>query len=297
VHSVADCVAAWREGGLEALRELFPADTDSHPFRAPRYRGMLYGAALKLWERHGPQAALDLVDDLETMDRRQAAQLRAWITGGETGLAALRSDSEPAVATRRFVKRLRRDWLARLWPMLETPYPDWELVQRLDRRKKLSQEARRLLSGWPDCPAGLRRTAPPQDLALRAQWPVCGGLGWDAGRSVPGVSDATLTKIRTLSPGAVLGAHVPAREMLKAVARIGELPVPAAQAGHIRADLDTRMRTHLGGSAEAVVVALRLLPAFDGSVDELLSTAGAVAGVVPGLTPGGTLVEAVRRSA
>ncbi|WP_406282859.1 hypothetical protein [Embleya sp. NBC_00896] len=278
---VAKCVELWERGGVEALRPHFRdayRHTRYEPFVVPLHRGILLGALLGLWDRHGPAAAESLVDDLP-LRPTVAAKLRATLALGEAGRARMRADCDRT--------------LAKPWPKSDLPrvpqgfrigaptYPEaaWEAMGAAHDREPLDGPTARFLTGFPGCPEVFVEAAGGGDV-LRAQWPAATGWrtrlpivdGYETRRlrteleRIPGLAERVFTG--GLSAGSAL-------ELYERIQRYA--PDPALRAAH-GARMSAYIRERLGDAVEARVIAAQMAPSFGGTLPELFATAAAAAG-------------------
>ncbi|NUU22534.1 MAG: hypothetical protein HOV68_13615 [Streptomycetaceae bacterium] len=282
--SVQECMRVWERDGVDALAALYrgyaPTDTSLPPFRLPRYRSLLLVAVEGVWRRHGGDEAARLVDELPVVprDRRHFAELFA----AADGLERLRAEIAAKTGTRVLLKRLRRDSPTKLWPLLETPETDWELLARAGRTRPLNARAWALLAGSPGCPERVL----PEDFTAEFGAAPTGPGHWPTGSEVHVPREWTGSGYKVAEParrGAVMppeylfGGVAPAARALNTYACVGELASDAPVSLRYHAHLRTLVDRHLGGSTEARVVAMRLLADFVGTTEELLETAGAMA--------------------
>ncbi|MGC0420718.1 hypothetical protein [Embleya sp. AB8] len=277
--SVAKCMERWEQGGIEALRPLFHNSyqrKQHEPFMVPAHRGVLLGALLGLWDRHGVAAAESLVDDLP-LRASTAARLRALFAAGDAGRARMRTECARALDKRMF----KGEWLAPLGFRLAVPgYPQtgWAACAEEPPRK----EAARLLSTFPGCPDPIVAAAEADGKALRVRWPVVGD--W-----VPAVArgDMYTNEVRRLRielakiPGLaerVFNGASSAERALELYNRIQRYAEDARLRETQRARMPEYLREYLGTSLEARVIAARMAPSFAGTLPELLATAAAAAG-------------------
>ncbi|MDI2128118.1 hypothetical protein [Yinghuangia seranimata] len=301
--SVQARMRAWQQGGVEALTQHYalPEPTEDHRpsvFKPPRYRSLLLTAVARLWARHGRDEARRLVDELPLWPGN--ARYFADLFAADDGLTRLTADVAARTGTKALVKRLRRSSSARLWPLLETPYADWAVIGRAERARPLSSAAWTLLSGMPGCPRrevseGLHDNGAAQVDAGR--WPatreVAAPREWVAGSYL--VAEPA-RRGEPLPAEHLFEAMTPASRALNTFGCLTELigppahrasgagdegepgvPAPGVLMLRYRAHLQSLVERNLGASTDARVVAMRLLPDFPGTTEELLATAGTIA--------------------
>ncbi|MCF2533468.1 hypothetical protein [Yinghuangia soli] len=282
--SVQECLRAWEKDGYVGVAALYeqPMAASEYappPFRLPRYRSLLLAAVEGIWRRHGTGEAARLVAELPTMaqrDREHFADLFAAPDGRER----LRAEIAAKTTTRALLGRLRGQTVSKLWPLLEVPYADWAAVARAERTAPLSLPAWGLLARIPGCPP---REAPEvvDDRGLSA------GPGyWPAGPEMHVPREWTPQGYQVAAP-ARRGCAMPPEHLLTGIAPAAHafntygclLELTGADRTMLRCHrhLQDLVDRHLGSSAEARVVAMRLLADFPGTAEELLETAGAMA--------------------
>jgi hypothetical protein len=283
--SVQECLRVWERDGVDALAGLFRAYSPTDPapptpFRPPRYRSLLLVAVEGVWRRHGAEEAARLVDDVSvaSRDRRHFAELFA----AADGLERLRAEIATKTGTRVLVKRLRRDYPTRLWPLLETPEADWALIDRAERTRPFNARAWTLLAAAPGCPdRGLPEDVDAADfgsaLVGSGRWPT--GPEVHVPREWTGSGYTVAEPARrgaAMPPEYLLAGVSPAARALNTYACISELVAGSPAALRHHEHLRRLIARHLGGSTEARAVAMRLLADFSGTTEELLETAGAM---------------------
>ncbi|MFE3196455.1 hypothetical protein [Embleya sp. NPDC059237] len=286
---LAECLAIWQERGVEGLRPYthhvapMPTGRQAQPFRAPRYRLVLLITLLRLGERSGPRAALDLVADLG-LPEPLAARCRELLAEPDA-LDRLRAEVAAAGGTRRLARRLRGHLPTVGWPMIETPVVDWAEIRRAHRRNPFGDRALALLLDQDGCPTELRRAAeavPRSPYRPRpGRWPT--PVTWTDPRGVHWRTPEEQTTATALATGRVPLAEVLTRpRAVTAAELLGRCEAIAPDAPAAR-ELRERLRALIAGQvapADRVpfaVVALRLLPDFEGSLAELVTTAAGAA--------------------
>ncbi|MGC0420717.1 hypothetical protein [Embleya sp. AB8] len=286
--TLPECLAIWQEKGIDELRvyTVDPVATADgrapQPFRVPRYRSVLLIALLRLSERAGAEAALELVAELN-LPERSAAHLRELLSS-PAGITRLRAEIARSTGARRLTRRLRGYLPALEWPMVETPVVDWTELTRAHRRRAFSARALALLAEQDGCPAELRRAAstagrPAYGARLRGAWPT--PVYWFDPRSRGQDTAAEHDYATALATGRVPIADLltgpraaPAAELLGRRDTIA----PDARAGRRLRD---ELRELIDGQVAPTdrtafaVVALRLLREFEGSLAELVTTSAA----------------------
>ncbi|MFI6981580.1 hypothetical protein ACIBSV_23700 [Embleya sp. NPDC050154] len=286
--TLPECLTIWQDKGIEGLRAhlrtLPPRGDGTRPrvFRSPRYRSLLLIALLRLYECAGARAALDLLDDLEP-EPRLADRCRDLLTSpaADTELRAwiARSIGDPPL-----VRRLRRYVPAFEWPMLETSTPDWARIGRAHRRSAFPPRALALLAEQDGCPDELRREIefgpPSAQMSRCGPWPAP-VQWWDPRSRRRGEAEFRIAS--DLAAG-----RLPIAEVLT-----GRRATLAAELLGLRETIlpDTRTACELrdgfrelidsqvepADRAAFAAVALRLLPHFEGSLAELVTTAAGAA--------------------
>ncbi|OPC81160.1 hypothetical protein B4N89_09535 [Embleya scabrispora] len=286
---LSECLAIWQERGVEGLRPYthhvvpMPTGRQAQPFRAPRYRLVLLITLLRLGERSGPRAALDLVADL-ALPEPLAARCRELLTGPDA-LDRLRTEVAAAGGTRRLARRLRGHLPGVGWPMIETPVVDWAEIRRAHRRNPFGVRALALLLDQDGCPSELRRAAeavPRSPYRPRpGRWPT--PVTWSDPRGMHRRPPEEQTTATELATGRMPLAEVLTRPRAAAAAELlGRCEAIAPDAPAAR-ELRERFRAlieHQVAPEDRVpfaVVALRLLPDFEGSLAELVTTAAGAA--------------------
>ncbi|MET7300491.1 hypothetical protein [Embleya sp. NPDC005575] len=281
--TLAESLATWQEKGAEGLRPHarpeMPtrAGSEPQPFRVPRYRLLLLITLLRLCECAGPQAALDLLGEV-TVAESEAQRYRELLSS-PAGIARLRAEIDASSGTRRLVRRLRAHLPRVGWPMLETPFVDWAEITKAHRRKPFPDRSLALLAGQDGCPAELRREAGAAPTGGR--WPT------PIGRLDPTTGGGLSERERAMVAD-VRAGRMPIGELLTGLraASAGELLglrdtiAPDGRAAHELRDkfhelIDRRVAP--AGRVAFAVVALRLLPEFEGSLAQLVDTAAAAA--------------------
>ncbi len=287
--SARECLRVWEEDGYASLVELFrpftgPDGGVPSPFRLPRYRSLLLVAVAGLWRRHGQAEAARLVDELSVSpsDRTVFGE----VVAADDGQDRLDAEIAAKTGTRVLVKRLRRQYPTRLWPLIECPWVDWREIARLDARVPLSGTAWAHLAAGPGCP----ERALPSEVGEDTGGPLGAGR-WPAVRDVF-VPREWVGGQWVFAPPARRGAAMPMEYLFTAV-------TPAAQAFTTYGSLaefvasqpaELRYGSHLrelvdqllGTSTDARVVAMRLLGDFAGTARELFATAAAMTLVTAG---------------
>ncbi|UGQ14316.1 hypothetical protein LO772_12415 [Yinghuangia sp. ASG 101] len=275
--SVGECLRAWEEGGHEALMGLCRPDAVT-PLRLPRYRSLLLVAVAGIWRRHGMREAARLVDEMSVApkDRTFLGALFAADDGQERLAAEIAAKS----GTRTLVKRLRRHYPTRLWPLIECPWVDWEQIARLDARVPLSGTAWAHLAAGPGCPErGL-----PAEADQDTDGPVGAGR-WPTMRevSVPrewvGGQWVFATPARrgaAMPPEHLFTAVTPAAQAFNTYGNLAEFVAAGSAELRYESHLRELVDGHLGTSTDARVVAMRLMGDFPGTVRELFETAAAM---------------------
>ncbi|WP_436786698.1 hypothetical protein [Yinghuangia sp. YIM S10712] len=281
--SVEECLRVWEEEGIDSLAAMYRPHTGTDtlpasPFRMPRYRSLLLVAVAGIWRRHGVVEAARLVDELPVTTQHRKS-LGEWFAADD-GLERLTEEIAEKGGTRTLVKRLRRRYPTRLWPLIECPWVDWDRIARSDRRSALAGAAWAQLASVPGCP----ERALPEEADEDSDGRVGAGR-WPTMREISVPREWTDGRWAFAAP-ARRGAAMPLEHLFTAVA-------PAAQAfnsygflaefvadGSATLRYDDHMRAlvdrHLGTSLDARVVALRLLGDFPGTAEELLETAAAM---------------------
>ena len=284
--STGECLALWQDRGVEGLRPhartVMPSANPAtpQPFRRPRYRSTLLIALLRLTERAGVRAALDLVDDLGVSG--STAHAYRELLAGPDPESRLRAAIDAGGGTARLIRRLRGHLPGYAWPLLETPDVDWDRILAAQARKPFPHRALALLATADGCPPGLRHAADVGEQlteeGVLGRWPIQ-ATWWEytTGKS----RSAALIDTAV----AVAGGSIPPTDVLTGVdARVGiELVVlreriapslAAARELH-RAWQDLLDRHVTADPTAFAVVALRLIDDFEGSLAELVTTAAA----------------------
>ncbi|MYV97130.1 hypothetical protein [Streptomyces sp. SID3343] len=286
--TLAECLSIWQDKGVEGLlphtRAIFArADGPApHPFRLPRRRSLLLITLLRLYERAGARAALDLVDE-STMDAKYARHCRELLATPE-GVDRLRAEIAARSGSRGLVRRLRAHPTTVGRSFLETITFDWAAIVKAHRRTPFTDRPLSLLAEQDGCPAVLRREAEAAQSmtghSRHGRWPA--PVTWKdtrprrhrpaAERETARSVAANRTPIGDVLTGmpAALGAELLGRRDTLAPTAVtaAELPARLRQlmsSGDSDADEDR----------DRGVVALRLLQDFEGSLAELIATAHA----------------------
>ncbi|WP_439676578.1 hypothetical protein [Embleya sp. MST-111070] len=279
---VSKAVEAWQRGGIAALRPLFYnryENKQHEPFVPPVQRGVLLGALLGLWDRHGPAEAERLIDDLP-LRPGVAAKLRAMCADGDAGRTRMREECRRA-----FDKRTRHAVLGE--PMgfragaPGYPRTGWPLLLAAHAEEPLAGARARTLSTFPGCPAEILAAA-EDGTVLRAIWPVRGRWCAKTGHDHVYTNEARRLRVELAKiPGLaeqVFSGLVPAGKALDVYDRIQRYGADASLVDKHRERMPAYLREYLGEGIEARVVAARLAPSFAGTLPELLATAAAAAG-------------------
>ncbi|MGW0657590.1 hypothetical protein [Streptodolium elevatio] len=282
--SPQECLRAWEREGYDALAALFrPYSYEQGaapaPFRLPRYRSMLLAAVEGVWRRHGVEEAARLVHELPVTprDKQHFAELFAQ----EDGPERLRSEIAAKTAPRVLVKRLRRPSPTQLWPLIESPWIDWPTVERAEHAQPLSGAAWGLLASSPGCPDRVV----PEVVDLSGESAVAGAGRWPTGPDVIVPREWTgngytvaepARRGSAMPPDHLFRAVAPAARALNTYGCLTELTAAAPGSLRYHDHLRELVGRHLGSSTEARVVAMRLLPDFTGTTEELLATAAAM---------------------
>ncbi len=136
------------------------------------------------------------------------------------------------------------------------PYDEWDEVARADLADPLPGYARWALSCHVNCPPSLR-----------------GQFGSHA------KFEYRLQQAGVVAEPNRYLAEYSARDVLLTLGAIAQPHVPGGS--RFRAELEPLVREHLGGHSDAWAVLAQLLPTFNGSLPELISTAGAIVGPDP----------------
>ncbi len=282
--SPQECLRTWEREGYDALAALYRPYTYEQsgapaPFRMPRYRSMLLVAVEGVWRRHGTEEAARLVRELPVAPRDK--QHFAELFAREDGHEALRAEIAAKAGPRTLVKRLRRPTPTQLWPLIESPWVDWPAVARAERTGPLSGAAWGLLANSPGCPdrvvpevvewsgdsaaAGAGRWPTGPDVVVPREWT---GNGYTVAEPARRGS--------AMPPDYLFGGVAPAARALNTYGCLTELTAAAPGSLRYHDHLRELVGRHLGASTEARVVAMRLLPDFTGTTEELLATAAAM---------------------
>ncbi|WP_433475266.1 hypothetical protein ACQPZP_42505 [Spirillospora sp. CA-142024] len=233
---------------------------------------------LNLWERGGPQAVRDLLDNepkgvtfSRNVIRREVRkpvtkllaqqdavaaleELRATVAAGETAeaqIAGLRTQgTHPAAEVFRE---------AHLW--------HWDEIIAEHRRRPFGPTVLIGLAEIPECPQEIR------DEADRRRWrwieSTGSTVGGETAREILGGNSAGPWLSRAVRAGAVTWEEV------VTLARPADAALAAMTGPEARAALAPLVRDHLDPVRESWVLALRMLPGFTGTVTELIHTAAA----------------------
>ncbi|MYS84590.1 hypothetical protein [Embleya scabrispora] len=281
--TLAESLATWQDKGIEGLRPharhemQMPAGLEPRPFRVPRYRLLLLITLSRLCECAGPQAALDLLDEV-TVPESEARRYRELLSS-PAGIARLRAEIDASSGTRRLVRRLRAHPPRFGWPMLETPVVDWAEIIRAHRRKPFPNGSLALLAKQDGCPIELRREVGSAPAGGR--WPT--PIGWLDPMAGRGLSEHERAMAADVTAG-----RTPIGELLTGprAASAGELLAlrdtiapDGRAASELRDSLQELIERRVAPADRVAfaVVALRLLPEFEGSVAQLVDTAAAAA--------------------
>jgi hypothetical protein len=287
--TLPECLSIWQDRGIEGLlphtRTIMPNPDrlPPQPFRLPRYRSLFLITLLRLYERAGARAALDLLDDL-TMDPKYARYCRELLATPE-GIARLRADIAARTGSRRLVQRLRGYLMSFGWPFLESTTFDWAEIVKAHRRAPFTDRPLALLAEQDCCPGELRReVAAAQSIAgghRHGGWPT--PVTWSdtrpRRRRTPAEYEtakstaANRTPIGDVLTGvrAALGAELFGMRDTVAPTTSAAAELPA----HVR-----QLISNPGNGTrdrDRSVVALRLLQDFEGSLADLIVTADAAA--------------------
>lgn len=282
--SVQECLRVWERDGYDALAALFrPYSYEQGftplPFRLPRYRSVLLIAVEAIWRRHGMEEAARLVRELPVMPRDK--QRFAELFAREDGHDLLRAEIAAKTGPRTLVRRLRRFSPTRVWPLIESPWVDWAMVERAERTQPLSGEAWGLLAASPGCPV----RAIPEVVDVMRDSAMVGAGRWPTGPDVVVPREWTGTgytvaepsrRGSAMPPDYLFGGVAPAVRALNTYGCLTELTSAAPGTLRYHDHLRELVGRHLGSSTEARVVAMRLLPDFAGTTEELLRTAAAM---------------------
>ncbi|MEU0938737.1 hypothetical protein [Embleya sp. NPDC005971] len=289
--TLPECLAIWQAKGIEGLRPhtrhlMRPTNgAEPQPYRAPRYRSLLLIALMRLYERAGAAAALDLVNEL-SLDPRLAELCRELVSS-PTGIAALRERVARSTGSRVLIRRLRGYVPGFAWPMLETSIVDWAQVAPAHRRTPFTDRALAMLIEQDGCPAELQREAgsvpPTPGVTRRGRWPV--PVVWsDPTRRRNLALHATEADLAAdFAAGRTPIGELPTGTRAAAAAELLALRdtiAPDARAAHrLHDDFAESIDRHVPPADRVAfaVVALRLLPEFEGSLAELVETAAAAA--------------------
>ncbi|OPC81159.1 hypothetical protein B4N89_09530 [Embleya scabrispora] len=279
---VSEAIETWERGGMAALRPLFHnryQNKQHEPFVPPVQRGVLLGALLGLWDRHGPAEAERLVDDLP-LRPGVAAKVRAMCADGDAGRARMREECRRAFDKRSCYVVLREPMgfragapgYARMgWPMLLAAHAE----------EPLAAATARTLSAFPGCPAEILAAA-EDGTVLRAHWPVRGRWCSATGHDHVYAKEARRLRVELAKiPGLaeqVFSGLVPAGKALDVYDRIQRYGADASLVDTHRKRMPAYLREYLGEGIEPRVVAAHLAPSFAGTLPELLATAAAAAG-------------------
>lgn len=286
--TLPECLTIWQDKGIEGLRRHLgnqpPRADGTRPrvFRKPRYRSLLLIALLRLYECAGVRAALDLVDELE-LETRLADRCRDLLAspGADTELRAwiARSIGDPPL-----VRRLRRHVPAFEWPMLETSTPDWARILRAHRRSAFPHRSLALLAEQDGCPDELRHDVefgpPSADTSRCGPWPAP-VQWWDQRSQRRG--DAEFRIASDLAAGRLPIAAVLSDQRATVGAELLGLRETILPDTRTACELRDGFRELIDSQVEPAdraafaVVALRLLPHFEGSLAELVATAAGAA--------------------
>ncbi|MFF7242301.1 hypothetical protein ACFZBU_00200 [Embleya sp. NPDC008237] len=279
--TLAESLAIWQDRGIEGLRPharhqvAMPAGSQARPFRAPRYRLLFMIALVRLCDRAGPRAALDLLDEVPVA----ASEARRYreLLSSPAGIARLRAEIDAAGGTRRLVRRLRADLPRFGWPMLETTSVDWAEITRAHRRKRFSDPALALLAKQDGCPAELRREAGWAPTGGR--WPV--PIGWSDPRTGRGLAAPERATAADVAAGRTPIGELLTGPRAASACELLALRDTIAPDGRATHELHARLRELIerrvtpADRVAFAVVALRLLPEFEGSLAQLVDTAAA----------------------
>lgn len=288
--TLPECLAIWQDKGVEGLRPhtrsiaTMSTGLEPQPFRIPRYRSLFLITLLRLWERAGAQAALDLVDDLGMAE--QTATRHRELLGAPDGMDRLRTEIAGRSCTRQLVRRLHADYLPSFdWPFLETTAIDWDEIRKAHRRRPFTDRSFALLAEQDGCPPELRREAEATlsagGLTRPGRWPT--PVAWADPRP-----SRWRTTAEELVASNIAAGRTPVADLLTGPrANLGaellglrDTIAPDARAARELRDGFAELLGARVGAADHdafAVVALRLLPNFEGSLAELVDTAaGAV---------------------
>ncbi|MFC4911790.1 hypothetical protein [Actinomadura gamaensis] len=268
-----------RDGGFRSRDAVSCSDArlQRHIMTVVRVRGLTpqLRLLLNLWERGGPEAVADLLDNepkgvkftrkairvearrtLTELLRRPDAdaaldELRAAVAAGETAeaqLARLRAKGANPGAE---VFREAHAWR-------------WDEIVAEHRREPFAPTVLLGLSEIPECPPLLR------DEAERVRWrwlpDIPDTIGGETPEEVLGGADAG-----PWLPGAVAAGALTWDDVI-ALARPASAALAAMDVPEARAALAPLVREHLGTGRDPWILALRMLPDFSGSTLELLRT-------------------------
>ncbi|GCD95205.1 hypothetical protein [Embleya hyalina] len=279
---VSEAVETWERGGIAALRPLFHnryRNEQHEPFVSPVQRGVLLGALLGLWDRHGPAEAERLIDDLP-LRPGVAAKLRAMCAQGDAGRTRMREECRRAF-DKRALRVVRREPLGFRVGAPGHPRTGWPVLLAAHAEEPLDGATARTLSAFPGCPAEILAAA-DDGTVLRARWPVRGRWCSATGQDHVYTNEARRLRVESAKiPGLaeqVFSGLVPAGKALDVYDRIQRYGPDASLVGAQRERMLAYLREYLGEGIEPRVVAARLAPSFAGTLPELLATAAAAAG-------------------